>query len=533
MSRTENATELSIKLGELKMRAKEVRAVVERVLRRPSGDGNKRAEEEGIKAALECHARTYLIDYILAALNWNIAQPLDPDGHATNLVIEQPTSPGTAPGTRRKRMDYFGYDRETDRPLIVVEAKWMRMELPVAEVRGIDPKAHRFARHIADCLKMQRDGDQDLPEGIDKPWAEAIKQLAGYCRSVGANAGEWPQRAVLTNGSWLVLFVNPESTFDENRNSRIDPAGIFVFGDFEALQAHHELLWRWLSYSEVAHENRSVLAAHVPFVVDPATIEDCLYGMRVAYSHQQSTTQIVPSMWVSPVLWLRSKKRTFVQVRCDDEDFVPSGDRGPVSDHLAKIDGYAKRLKSEVEREIGNRVLPLISVEEHFGNDGSFSNRRAVQKRNQTSSEAYVMVTGIRSHFMQDRRDYEECAYHWHDRARRDGAVHTTGPVDRPSVSPTRSYFVDGSSHQCLHRTPNQKKTAKVTEGNRKRCGPRSCEDGGAFCEIYGLEHLLCCRTCVFENVCLKAQVFSLPCDNGAIQLPVINASIPASLPAE
>jgi hypothetical protein len=37
------------------------------------------------------------------------------------------------------------------------------------------------------------------------------------------------------------------------------------------------------------------------------------------------------------------------------------------------------------------------------------------------------------------------------------------------------------------------------------------------FCEIWKFEEHLCCRTCAFEEVCTKAEVFSgLPCKNGS-----------------
>jgi len=39
-----------------------------------------------------------------------------------------------------------------------------------------------------------------------------------------------------------------------------------------------------------------------------------------------------------------------------------------------------------------------------------------------------------------------------------------------------------------------------------------SGEEGQAFCEIWCFEQHLCCRTCVFEEVCAKSEVFRLPC---------------------
>lgn len=69
-------------------------------------------------------------------------------------------------------------------------------------------------------------------------------------------------------------------------------------------------------------------------------------------------------------------------------------------------------------------------------------------------------------------------------------------------------------------------KSQTVTAKNRERCGPRSSRDGEAFCEIWSFERRLCCRTCVFEPVCTKAQVFHLPCQRPVqIEKAILTAS--------
>ena len=60
-------------------------------------------------------------------------------------------------------------------------------------------------------------------------------------------------------------------------------------------------------------------------------------------------------------------------------------------------------------------------------------------------------------------------------------------------------------------------KSCRITLENRDRCGSRSSGEQGAFCEIWRFEQHLCCRTCAFEDVCTKAEVFQgLPCKDGS-----------------
>jgi hypothetical protein len=101
----------------------------------------------------------------------------------------------------------------------------------------------------------------------------------------------------------------------------------------------------------------------------------------------------------------------------------------------------------------------------------------------------------------------------FHDWAACEGAgvASMSAPVVIRSISP-RSFFFSREVHHCAHRDVNSAKASAITSANRDRCGPRSGEAGQAFCEIWRFEQHLCCRTCVFEEVCTKADVFRLPC---------------------
>jgi len=75
-----------------------------------------------------------------------------------------------------------------------------------------------------------------------------------------------------------------------------------------------------------------------------------------------------------------------------------------------------------------------------------------------------------------------------------------------------RSFFISTEPNHCAHRDAASAKAAMITETNRTRCGARSGRNGQAFCEIWAFEQYLCCRTCVFEDACMRAALLRLPC---------------------
>ena len=85
--------------------------------------------------------------------------------------------------------------------------------------------------------------------------------------------------------------------------------------------------------------------------------------------------------------------------------------------------------------------------------------------------------------------------------------------VDRNLEARVRVYIVSGEIYHCAHRDVCSAKASQITVGNRGQCGPRSGQEGQAFCEIWRFEQYLCCRACVFGEVCIKAPAFRLPCD--------------------
>jgi hypothetical protein len=105
-----------------KYRVAEVRAQFGKVL----PDGERQTALDLLDEALEAHARAYIVNGILAALNWRIdSRPEDGLGE---LIPEAPVLSLLTDTTRF--LDYLGLERNTTLPLLVVETKRPSGALP-------------------------------------------------------------------------------------------------------------------------------------------------------------------------------------------------------------------------------------------------------------------------------------------------------------------------------------------------------------------------------------------------------------------
>lgn len=514
MIQTWNADDFQLRLTQSFKAADEVRAVLEQAHPPGPGESPESAVQARRELWLECHARDFVIDHILFALNWQLRPSLNAGEYIqANLVTEQ-NPVGVHAGLKdetvesRRRLDYFGYEHGSDRPLLLVEAKRPRLLLTGSSSPLSRPDGHPLAERLSMFLTKARDGE-DVQEHLTAEWREAVIQVRDYCRTVAA-AADWPARAVLTNGEWLIAFVEPREAFGEGADDSIDYHSILVFESRELMLANAAMLWDQLDFATLTRVDRWLMAAQVPFVVDPRNVESCSHGLRIAYTQKRSNWRKAPLLTVSPLLFIRSSDGACIQVGTKWEDEVPADGRDAVVDHLQAVAERALALKQDVERILG-KALPVISVEAHCSNEEAFRKRPAVQVLPHDVGEIVLLLTGTETHFVRADTPYKECRYHSHAAARCEAVAQEASASLESTIEP-RSYFVDRSPFHCAHQAVYAVKEQAVTEANRERCGPRSTGPGGAFCEIWRMEQLLCCRACVFQVVCFRASVFSLPC---------------------
>ncbi len=148
--------------------------------------------------SLEYHARCYIINALLEALNWRLNSKAE-EG-LPNLVPEAAVR-SDASGTRRF-LDYLGFEQSTLKPLLVVEAKRLRAPLPflatlpapgasAASAIPVDPVGGPSA-----IVSRGLAGDK-----LTGDWDRWLAKLKDYIRSIYTKTKQVPKRVVMTTGA--------------------------------------------------------------------------------------------------------------------------------------------------------------------------------------------------------------------------------------------------------------------------------------------------------------------------------------------
>jgi len=176
-------------------------------------------------------------------------------------------------------------------------------------------------------------------------------------------------------------------------------------------------------------------------------------------------------------------------------------------DHLHDVQKAGKDLLHEVNHRLNASFQPF-PLSHHYEDEEGFGPIRGVIE---LERDNFLIVTGEKMHYLLSTPLVHDCLHHDWLASNTLGVACNPGPIMTRSIAP-RSFFVSGEPHHCVHRDVSSLKASQITQANRKQCGPRSGEEGESFCEIWRFEQYLCCRCCVFGEVCTKAAVFSLPC---------------------
>jgi hypothetical protein len=445
-----------------------------------------------VDECLEYHARTYIINGMFEALNW----PLQSDEGLPAFVPEAQIE-SLERGTRRF-LDYFGLSPTTQKPLIVVEAKRPSLSLPSDE---------NLPETIASGLREQNLGEV---------WNEILSSIQDYVNSVTAHFGYSPHRVGITNGSWLILFLDPIQTFV---NGNVHSGAIVVFADPNEIYSKAAEVWEYLEYTNVAGkiESRSCDLGELPFRIEPRKIKRITLGLKLIYFESPTQYKPRPQINILPIVLIGSQDDLWIYIQRNNHSGFDLPHRyEELGNHLREVNHYIDNLVAEVAQNIQIRV-DLSPITAHYEQDESiFKEFRGVNDITAYSNKGiqqFIIVTGTESHFLRETPSVVDCIYHAWANSQEEGVAAVDVPVVMASISMPKSFFLDGQDHHCTHATVLSAKTSQLNHENRQRCGLRSNPDGAAFCEIIQIEEYLCCRTCVFENVCTKAELFHLPCN--------------------
>jgi hypothetical protein len=250
--------------------------------------------------ALEAHIRVYVVNTILLALNWRDGAAAD-SGIAT-IVPEAPVT-SAAKGTIRY-LDYLGIEQgQCDAPLLVVETKRPSSPLPRLASNTATPGT------LSDVLALALQG-----EPLHGEWQDWLDTIRDYARSVAAKVA-MPKRVVMTNGEWIVVFLDPTDAFsqDGTKSSR----RILVFPTVDQVEARYAELYGALEYSRVTGSLEPIESAKLFFFIRPEEVSRLVHGLRVRYIETPPAIELdapSPMIKVVPLLFVGTRSNGWVVV---------------------------------------------------------------------------------------------------------------------------------------------------------------------------------------------------------------------------
>lgn len=408
------------------------------------------------------------------------------------------------------RLDYLGIESRNSTPVLAVETKRPRDMLPIDTRTGERPTHERaVAQLIAEGIKN--------PSRLGGEWADWVSKLGDYLHGIQAGSGIWPRRAVVTNGHWLVIFEDPAGTFADNGIP--DPKRVTVIPDLRQLSLEANRIFDLLAYQNLIDDVGPLTPSQLPFRVQREGVKRIMFGTRVSCGSKSGWLKTEPTIYVQPMLFVNTSTSGWFRILENDAHFEHELPDRPeeLKAHFAACENCAQQLLASLVRAYGFDAddLEQATLEEHFAADDCFGTLKpvtALAEAGRQNIRAFEVVTGKQTHFLLRRPRQEVCPYHEFAKANRKGYGATSNEVTPRNRVQERTFFCSGSQYHCAHRLVLEIKRSTLSSANRLQCGARSGSNGSAFCEVFSIDHHLCCQACVFFEVCRKTDVFRLPC---------------------
>lgn len=412
---------------------------------------------------LEAHIRIYFVDILLEALNWQLDRNLVPEA----AVVSE---------SRRKRrfLDYLGIETNTDRPLLVVETKRPNSPLPVIK-RRVRPD-NDFSSII--CAGLER-------EKLIGEWNDWLDTLRDYVRSIQKKVNRVPERVILTNGDWLILFTDPVDAFLSN--DKPAPEKILSWQDRNELERNYVKVFQQLDYYAILKKVPPLTVTELPFFVDRNEVDEVMHGLRLNYIEVSSMFRPFPRIEVLPILFVQSHAGAWLRVEDGNEKLlcdIPH-DYTKLSEHFAQISSVAKSLLERVNLILDTELAPSSLLAHYKKEEEEFLDLPGVTEiQHSDRATEFLIVTGDSTHFLLPEPTVSDCPHHDWLQSQDLGVECNPGPIRKRSVQDPRAFFISLESHHCAHGEVTRAKTCQVTKDNLVRCGNRSGRPGQAFCEI-------------------------------------------------
>lgn len=470
------------------------------------------AEDELNKGLLEAQFRLTFFDPLLNALNWYTTtaklgrrETLD----YVNTVIE-PQSHVT--GNQWQYFDYLGFEQQgtSITPLMLFEAKRPSEKLPAtnALVRAGVTKGLSEDEKIVEIIAKALRGAQ-----ISGPWKEHVTQLQGYVKAIFSRTNRYPKKVAITNGEWLLIFTQPDKIFSDAPSFTTDH--LMLFSSHAKIESNLNKIFDELAYINLRETIHEINIGEIGF--KSSQFDYALRGLYLIRHKKPSTVFSggAAEIIVSPMVFLHSINGSWSYIRGDKEFDMP-GNYADLKHHLQSVQQYSDELFQRVEGYMTGGQFQPQTLNHHYGSV-SFEDLKSVieLKERSTPSEDHIyLVTGEFHHFILPNPTNSDCLtthhyYQWSS-CNSCGVANTAVPIVRRDFDLKSFFRADAlEMHHCAHQQVTSAKSHQIPSSSSFK---RSRSSGEAFCEIWPFEQYLCCRTCIFQDVCLSSGVFNLPC---------------------
>lgn len=447
---------------------------------------------------LERRTRRFLIDGILRALGWDVAAP---------AIVREEARSSSDTGDPLY-FDYLGLSSDARAPVLIVEAKGADIDAPRPK-SGSTLNAVETAKFLAKEISISK-GSGGVSR-VTAEWRSYLGDLRTYVQSLDPAAKATLRRVVITTGKWLVVFNNPVSTFVDD--GLPDPNNIHFFPSVDDIQIEVEKIYLLL--------HRQCLVDDIPLTM---SVADALSWMRsdhvngylraalVATTKSGAKRRPYPTRSVYPALAIETGSRIFIVVDYDTPAVEERMEVDDIAYLLDAIQAKGAALEQRMRGVIGSAATPKplatfvgfpasvtntlmrerVTVE--LGSSVALAGidtqmRRLVNVTDEAGIDSeFVIITGEVWFYKLNEPIGPECSYHLWRAARECGVASDEAPMSYTHESFTQ----DAQIRHCAH-------------GDHRAIRNRRCQ-------LDAIETHLCCRACVFEQVCWGNDRAPLPC---------------------
>jgi len=377
--------------------------------------------------------------------------------------------------------------------LLIVETKPPTFTLPIRIIRKrqIDAKTA-----LIDILREEE-------KNIE--WIKLFEQLTKYVKASKDNTGSYPKRALITNGSWSILFLNPGSTLVERK---CEVNEILICENPDEFNIMAPEIFMHLDYYHLTDYIPAIIPEEINYYGHKNGIDTAVRAMVVIINRIRTypTDDVVIDFM--PALCIRTKMNTWIPIQ-DRRRIVKLTCR-LYKDCLKTICDASDKLLNDIETILGMRIN-IESLQEYFEKGEALKTFDWVESVNADRLgrySEYRIITGQHPFFVTENSALPDCSLHKEgDETIREVPSELYDYVVRRIGDNTSSIF-------CYCKTNSIIKTTPINDLElKKKCGCiYTSEVPAVFCKVNKFEKHLCCKACVFEHICWDGLIFSLTC---------------------